>query len=67
MAKIKGHLKLQYQDPEDQPQDQFQAMLRFVQKKRSKEVTDGGIMATACGAQLRQHAPNDGYCCANAT
>ncbi|KAK2042911.1 cytochrome P450 [Colletotrichum somersetense] len=58
LDKIKQHITPEYhtrlaalsKDPEDQPQDQLQVMLRFAQKKRPQEVNDIGLMATRLAA-----------------
>jgi cytochrome P450 len=58
LAKIKAHIEPYYQerlaamskDTDEQPQDQFQVMLRFAEKKRPKELHDTGIMATRLAA-----------------
>ncbi|KAK6822870.1 cytochrome P450 [Apiospora arundinis] len=58
LNKIKQHIAPQFnerlaalsKDPDDQPQDQLQVMLRFAEKKRPKEVHDMGIIATRLAA-----------------
>ncbi|KAB8237581.1 cytochrome P450 [Aspergillus alliaceus] len=58
LIKIKNHITPQYhermaaleKDTDDQPQDQLQVMLRFVQKKRSQEDNEIGIIATSLAA-----------------
>ncbi|KAF5860354.1 hypothetical protein ETB97_001715 [Aspergillus alliaceus] len=44
------HTWTQEKDTDDQPQDQLQVMLRFVQKKRSQEGNEIGIIATSLAA-----------------
>ncbi|KAJ0272939.1 hypothetical protein COL940_010168 [Colletotrichum noveboracense] len=58
LSKIAQHITPDYhtrlaaleKDPDDQPQDQLQVMLRFAQKKRPQEINDIKVIATRLAA-----------------